>query len=418
MTTQSAIAIRRELLVRLSEARTQTDRLFGIIKPGSLYDRPIAERHRIVFYVGHLEAFDWNLLRDFLGLSRFHAEFDQLFAFGIDPIDGNTPSDQPQDWPSFTQVENYRAQIRKELDSALADAGETDELVQLLNIAIEHRLMHAETLEYMFHQLPYESKIRPESAPVVTAGGKVTTELVAIPKGDAILGLTRDAHQFGWDNELEAHTVAVPAFSIDKYKVTNGQFLKFVEEGGYRQRSFWPDDDWAWKAEAGVAHPVFWVPAKDGFRYRSMFDNIPLQLDAPVFVSHAEASAYARWAGKALPTEAEWHRAAKGAQAPAETRTLWDAPGVGSMIALGSDYGAEGLIGTGWEWTSSEFAPFSGFEAFASYPGYSANFFDGKHFVMKGGSTRTAACMLRQSFRNWFQAHYQYVYAGFRCVAR
>jgi formylglycine-generating enzyme required for sulfatase activity len=78
----------------------------------------------------------------------------------------------------------------------------------------------------------------------------------------------------------------------------------------------------------------------------------------------------------------------------------------------------EDLIGTGWEWTSTEFAPFPGFQIVAAYPGYSANFFDGKHFVMKGGSTRTAACMLRMSFRNWFQAHYQYVYAGFRCVAR
>jgi formylglycine-generating enzyme required for sulfatase activity len=82
-----------------------------------------------------------------------------------------------------------------------------------------------------------------------------------------------------------------------------------------------------------------------------------------------------------------------------------------------SAFGVFDLIGNGWEWTSSEFASFPGFRQFSFYPGYSANFFDGKHFVMKGGSARTAACMLRRSFRNWFQAHYQYVYAGFRCVS-
>ena len=121
-----------------------------------------------------------------------------------------------------------------------------------------------------------------------------------------------------------------------------------------------------------------------------MFDEIPLPLNWPVYVSHAESSAYACWAGKLLPTEAQWHRAA---------------------------FGVTDLVGNGWEWTSTPFAPFAGFEAFPFYRGYSADFFDGKHYVMKGGSARTAACMLRRSFRNWFQPHYQYVYAGFRCVS-
>jgi iron(II)-dependent oxidoreductase len=412
----STTALKPGLLARLSVARADTDALFGIVRPSSLYDRPIPERHRIVFYVGHLEAFDWNLLRGALDLDRFHPEFDQLFAFGIDPIDGGLPSDQPSDWPSMIQVETYRNRIRQELDAALSDAAESEELIQLLNIAIEHRLMHAETLEYMFHQLPYEAKIAPQwehTAPLpVTA-----PQMVAVPAGFATLGLERDSGQFGWDNEFEAHAIEVPAFSIDKHKVTNRQFAKFIEEGGYSERSFWSDAGWDWKNEAGVSHPVFWIPVQNGFECRTMFEQIPLTLDAPVFVSHAEARAYARWAGKALPTEAEWHRAAQRAQPPQDTRKLWDPLPVGSSPELSSVFGVEDLFGTGWEWTSTEFAPFSGFRIFPAYPGYSANFFDGKHFVMKGGSTRTAACMLRESFRNWFQAHYQYVYAGFRCVA-
>jgi formylglycine-generating enzyme required for sulfatase activity len=166
-----------------------------------------------------------------------------------------------------------------------------------------------------------------------------------------------------------------------------------------------------------------------------MFGEIPLPLDWPVYVSHAEASAYARWAGKELPGEAEWQHAAYGApdgddrsypwggDTPGPQHghfygTRWDPAPVNAFPDGRSAFGIDGLLANGWEWTSTEFGPFAGFEAFPFYPGYSADFFDAKHYVMKGGSTRTDVCMLRRSFRNWFQPHYQYVYAGFRCVSR
>jgi ergothioneine biosynthesis protein EgtB len=269
----------------------------------------------------------------------------------------------------------------------------------------------------MFHQLPYESKLSNGVQHAVSTK-VVTPEMVAVPAGTVTLGLRRSSGQFGWDNEFEAHHVEVPAFSMDQYKVSNFDFLKFVEAGGYAERCYWSELDWEWKTEAGISHPVFWITAQEGFRYRSMFDEVPLALSAPVYVSHAEALAYARWAGKALPTEAEWQRAAIGAGMPKAMRTLWDPPAAGSSPELKSEWGVEDLYGTGWEWTSTPFAAFPGFQIVDAYPGYSANFFDGKHFVMKGGSPRTATCMLRSSFRNWFQAHYQYVYAGFRCVTR
>ena len=212
--------------------------------------------------------------------------------------------------------------------------------------------------------------------------------------------------------------VSVPAFSVDKHKVTNGEFLEFWQAGGYKDRSLWEEKDWEWREKEGVTHPVFWKPEGDDFIFRSMFHEASLPLQAPVFVSYAEAAAYAKWTSKSLPSEAEWQRAAEGSGEPSMTRVLWDSPAVTTSIAKASDFGVEGMIGTGWEWTSSVFAPFTGFKASEAYPGYSADFFDGNHVVMKGGSTRTAACMLRKSFRNWFQPHYQYVYAGFRCVRR
>jgi ergothioneine biosynthesis protein EgtB len=237
------------------------------------------------------------------------------------------------------------------------------------------------------------------------------------------LGLRRDSQSFGWDNEFEAHTVHVPEFAIDRYKVTNGQFLRFLEEGGYRDRALWPAAGWEWKTACEISHPVFWVRRGDRWAYRSMFDEIPLPPDWPVYTSHAEASAYARWASKALPTEAQWHRAAYGTDGederpyPPPPSGAWDPAPVNALTPGGSAFGIEGSIANGWEWTSTEFAPFPGFRPFAGYPGYSAQFFDGKHYVLKGGSVRTASCMLRRSFRNWFQPHYQYVYAGFRCAS-
>jgi ergothioneine biosynthesis protein EgtB len=429
------------LLSRLLDARAETDALFRTIRPEAMYDRPIAERHRIVFYVGHLEAFDWNLLSESCGLASDHPEFDRLFAFGIDPVGGGLPADQPHDWPRLQIVNEYRDRIRQALDHALEASENEFELrsnaqggalchsdEQLLHIAIEHRLMHAETLAYMFHQLPFERKMGAAAARVLQAG-PFTPEGVRIPPGRATLGLRGDSRVFGWDNEFEAHATDIPEFTIDKYKVTNGQFLRFIQEGGYRDRSLWTKADWAWRAAQGISHPVFWVRRGNGWAYRSMFDEVPLPPDWPVYASHAEASAYARWTGQHLPTEAQWHRAAYGTLGVREREypwgdeppavscyAAWDPAPVNASALAGSSFGVEGLLANGWEWTATEFAPFPGFQPNASYPGYSAQFFDAQHYVLKGGSVRTAACMLRPSFRNWFQPHYPYAYAGFRCA--
>jgi iron(II)-dependent oxidoreductase len=441
LATQSDATIRRKL-TQLAGARRQADDLFAIVNPDSLYERPIAERHRIIFYIGHLEAFDWNLFHDrVLGLKSFHPEFDRLFAFGIDPVGGGLPTDQPSDWPSIPALREYVRKIRVVLDEKLPDALADPEafgrdgfsLSTLLNVAIEHRLMHAETLAYMLHQLPLDRKIPQSESP-----DPVTPPLghgsIEIPAGTLTLGLPRGGSVFGWDNEYEAHSVNVPAFSIDQYKVTNQQYLDFIAAGGYENRALWSDDDWNWKSDRSIAHPAFWKRDGNQWLYRTMFNDVPLPLNWPVYVSQVEAMAYANWAGKSLPSEAEWQRAAYstpggdersypwGNEPPsAEFGNFdfngWNPAPVNAFPAGQSAFGVQGMLGNGWEWTSTEFAPFPGFEPFPFYRGYSADFFDGKHVVMKGGSARTAACMLRRTFRNWFQAHYQFIYTGFRCVS-
>jgi iron(II)-dependent oxidoreductase len=179
--------------------------------------------------------------------------------------------------------------------------------------------------------------------------------------------------------------------------------------------------------------PHFWRERAGSLYYAGMFEEMPLPLDWPVYVTQLEAEAYAKWLGKSLPTEQQFHRAAYGQtslgnrQYPwgneAPTHEIgnfdfkrWDPEPVHGTPAGDSAWGVSQLAGNGWEWTSTPFGPFPGFKPRETYPGYSANFFDGEHYVLKGGSPRTAARLLRRSFRNWFRRDYPYVYATFRCV--
>jgi formylglycine-generating enzyme required for sulfatase activity len=219
--------------------------------------------------------------------------------------------------------------------------------------------------------------------------------------------------------------------------VTNGEFFEFVERGGYDHARYWRPEDWRWKNLAGRNCPNVWVKQGDAWFYRTLFDALPLDKVSswPVYVSLAEARAYARWRGKRLPTEAEFHRAAYTGPDDRETCypwgnqwpegrhgnfdfASWSPTPVGSYPAGKSRWGVGELVGNGWEWTDTPFAPFPGFVAYMrSYPEYSQDFFDGKHFVLKGASWATAAELVRLSFRNWYQAHYPYIFAKFRCVS-
>jgi ergothioneine biosynthesis protein EgtB len=307
-------------------------------------------------------------------------------------------------------------------------------------VAIEHRLMHAETLAYLLHNLALERKI-PQPAPMSDPRPAPEQRWVTVPAGTATLGQSRQAGNFGWDNEFETEKIDVPSFSIGTFPVTNAEYLEFLRACGYEDSRYWRPQDWEWKRQQRLEHPHFWLPRSSSgatdpdtqWEYRSMFGIIPLPQSWPVYVSYAEAAAFARWAGRKLPTEAQWHRAAYGTpqgtereypwgEAPPDrTRgnfqsQSWHAAPVDAHPAGASAFGVQDLLGNGWEWTATPFGPLPGFMPFPFYKGYSAEFFDGKHFVMKGGSARTDVSMLRRSFRNWFQPHYPYVYATFRCV--
>jgi ergothioneine biosynthesis protein EgtB len=422
--------------------RRRSEEIFSSLRPEAYYDRPIPLRNPICFYEGHLPAFGVNtLIRRGLGGKGLDPRFERLFERGIDPEDvSQVPGSASNGWPPRETIRNYAAEADRRLSRAIEseDIEQEDNPVLRRGLALftvlEHEPMHQETLAYMWHRLPYERKIRPAGAAALILGGPpAAPETVRVPAGRATLGAERESIPFGWDNEFPGQVVAVPAFEIDVHDVANRDYLEFVEAGGYAKTDLWEPEDWRWRTENRVEHPLFWERENGAWYWRGMWERIKLPEAWPVYVSQAEAAAYARWKGKRLPTEAEFHRAAYGTPQGVERRYPWggeepdssrgnfdferaDPVPTGSYPKGASAWGVHDLLGNGWEWTSTAFAGFPGFEPMPSYPVYSTDFFDGRHFVMKGGSPATSKELLRPSFRNWFRGNYPYVYATFRCV--
>lgn len=436
-----ALSISREALTnRYRRNRARTRALFDLLVNEAYGAQPIDVRHPIVFYDGHLPAFSFNtLVKKALGRAGIDRELEDLFARGIDPSDAETGTGAKQQrWPDRATVRAFA----DEADRQVLEAIETAEVERpghpLLDRAeavfaiLEHEEMHQETLLYMWHCLPFEMKRAPAGYQPLTSGRPVQSEWIEIPEGRATLGVDAPSVTFAWDNESPAHLVSVPAFSIERHDVTNERFLEFVEAGGYRDPQWWSREDWQWILREQRQHPSFWEREDDRWYWRGMFQRIPLPLSWPVYVTFAEATAFARWRGLRLPSEEEFQHAAFGspagerwhpwgADAPQRRHGVfdfssWDPEPAGTAPAGASAWGVEDLVGNGWEWTSTRFAPFPGFRAIASYPEYSADFFDGEHFVLKGASPATARTLLRPTFRNWFRPRYPYLYATFRCV--
>jgi formylglycine-generating enzyme required for sulfatase activity len=414
---------RAALRARYLANRIRSSSLFSIARPAAYESRPIPLRLPIAFYEGHLPAFSFNtLIRRGLGEASVNAGFEELFERGIDPATlAEADCRRDRAWPAQNEIRAFGAvvdaRVLQALDRAPIDDASRSPLLERAQAAfalVEHEEMHHETLLYILHQLPYACKHTGGRSGAYVEREPLARGRATVGAGTATLGAERDALPFGWDNEFEERRVEVAAFEIDVNDVTNGDWLEF-----------------AW---AGGPLPPFWIEREGEFRLLGMFEELPLPRTWPVYVTQAQAGAYAAWKGARLPTEPEYHRAAFGTPHGDERSFPWgnEAPDarkhgnfdfrrfepepVGINPGGASAWGVHDLVGNGWEWTSTPFAPLEGFAPMASFPGYSADFFDGGHFVMKGASPATNRNHVRRSFRNWFRADYPYVYATFRCV--
>ena len=403
--------------------RARTAELFSLFAADAYEERPIPLRHPPVFYQGHIPSFSFQkLVREALGGAPIDAGLERLFARGIDPADAiDAGRHAPESWPIRGQVQAFAAACDAAVLDALANAKLDDlarspllERGQAAFTILEHEEMHHETFAYLLHRMPLEQKRPGRFSSTYVEAEPFAKGRVEIAAGTATLGTRRGALEFAWDNEYDEREVRVGAFELDVNNVTNGDWLAFMRAGG--------------------PLPPFWLERDGAFRLLAMFAELPLPLTWPVYVTQQQAREYAEWRGARLITEPEYHRAAFGTPSGEEHAFPWgDAPPkaglhgnfdferfdpqpAGSSPAGASAWGVADLIGNGWEWTSTEFAPFAGFVPLPSYPEYSADFFDGAHFVVKGASPVTNSNHIRRSFRNWYRPDYPYMYATFRCA--
>ena len=256
--------------------------------------------------------------------------------------------------------------------------------------------------------------------------------MVRFPGGEVEHGT--DDRSTAYDNERPAHVVHVPPFWIDAHPVTNGEYLAFIEAGAYEQADVWSPDGWSWRQEAELSAPLYWERGHAAWTERFMDVLEPLSPRKPVsHICYWEADAYARWAGKRLPTEVEWEAAASwdpataskgsypwGEAAPSHDHANLDAllfgtTLVGSYPAGVSPIGCWGMIGNVWEWTSTDFGGYPGYETFP-YPEYSEVFFNEGTKVLRGGSWATRFGAIRNTFRNWDYPIRRQIFSGVRCA--
>jgi EgtB-related family protein len=331
-----------------------------------------------------------------------------------------------------------------------------------------HEGMHAEALAYTRQTLGYPAPSLSSDSPRADSRGGACPGDVEVPGGKFTIGATKEI-PFVFDNEKWAHAVQIKPFRIARTPVTNGEFLEFVEEGGYRERRHWSDEGWRWLESGGAPqleksfakffnkrlnepmevaafkerldHPVYWHPLDNGRWQQRVYDRyVLLNEDLPVVhVSWYEAEAYCNWAGRRLPTEAEWEVAASGEpsadvglserrrhypwgdEAPsAETANLdWRAGGlvkVGAHASGDSAFGCRQMIGNVWEWTADAFQPYPGFTV-DPYKEYSKPWF-GTHKVLRGGCWATSSLLIRNTWRNFYTPDRRDVWAGFRTCAK
>ena len=240
-------------------------------------------------------------------------------------------------------------------------------------MGMEHNRIHFETSSMLFRQLSVDRLQRPDSWQYASSNNEVLdNKMIQISGGVVELGKPENSPTYGWDSEYGTRTVEVQPFLASQYLITNGDFLKFVQDNGYENRDFWNEESWSWKTDYNVKHPKFWIPNNGSYKYRAMFDEIDLPLDWPVEVNHYEAIAYCAWKGEGmrLMTEGEWTIVASNCEEDKEfnLNVKFGSPSpVGSLKNSQDASGLYDLRGNVWEWLNDDFNPLPGFKPHPLY---------------------------------------------------
>jgi len=403
----------------------------SLVNDDSFYLNPDPLRNPIIFYLGHSPVFYINkLIQVDLISQRLNPDYEILFEMGVDP---STPAELNQflqkiNWPTIEKVWDYREKVKAIVTEIINTCSlelpiTPNHPLWALIMGMEHNRIHFETSSMLLRQFPVERLQRPENWQYAPSNSVIPDNpMVEVSGGMANLGKPENSTTYGWDNEYGSRTVKVQPFLASQHLVTNGEFLQFVQAGGYENPDLWEPEAWQWKGENNIKYPKFWLFKNGRYQYRTLFDEIDLPLDWPVEVNHYEAMAYCRWQGegKRLMSEAEWKVAAHTSEEDSQDNSAFNLDvkfgspcPVGSLNNAETSSGLYDLRGNVWEWLEDEFSPLPGFAPHPLYQDYSAPFFDNNHKVMLGGSWASTGAYASPSCRNWFRRNF-YQHAGFR----
>ena len=416
-----------ELLECLRDARARTLALVEDLTDDQLLGPELAIVNPPLWEIGHVAWFQehWTL-RHLGGRPSLRADADRLYDSAAVAHDTR--------WrlalPTREETLAYCAGVLENVEARLAKQARLDEDERYFHLLVLfHEDMHGEALVYTRQTHGYAAPaVAGESGAARDAKGGPCQGDVAIPGGTFRLGAEPDVERFTFDNEHWAHEVSVAPFRIARAAVTQGEFRRFVDDHGYERRELWTSDGWRWREREGARHPVYWR-AESGDRWsRRHFERwVALEEHLPVFhVNAYEAEAYCRWAGRRLPSEAEWEFAAGRSLYPwgdvpaSDERSRLDLCSagpceVGACAAGDGPHGLRQMTGNVWEWTASAFGPYPGFTP-GPYKEYSEPWF-GNHRVLRGGAYATRARLLRNTWRNFYTPDRRDVLAGFRTCA-
>ena len=425
-----------EIRDRFERVRERTLALVAPLEWATLRKQHVPILSPIVWDLGHIANFEelW-LIQRAAGEAPMVDGYGVMFDAILNPRKDRERLPLPDQRTLFEYLGRVRERALETLERWAEEGARGDRLLEggfAFELIAEHEEQHHETILQALQVMtepPYVPALRRR----LPAAGTAPAEMVRVAAGPFLLGT--DEEGFVYDNERHAHEVHLPAFWIDAAPVTQGAYAAFVDDGGYRRRELWSDAGWAWLEETGAEAPDYWVAdGRDGWRVRNMDLLRPLPADEPVVhVSYWEADAFARWAGKRLPTEPEWEKAATwdpaagakrrypwGDEPPTPERANLDQLGfapapVGAYPDGVSAYGVHQMIGDVWEWTASDFGPYPGFESYP-YAEYSEVFFGPDYKVLRGGSWATRPAVARATFRNWDYPIRRQIFSGFRCA--
>jgi len=410
--------------------------LFSLINNDEAYfKRPEPLRHPLIFYFGHTATFFINkfILGKYIE-QRINPKLEAICAVGVDEMSWDDLDSSHYDWPSVDEVKAYRKQVFDCVNSIIDNMPlslpiQQDSLAWVILMGCEHERIHLETSSVIMRMLPLSdlTMIDKHWQACEESGLQPKNEWLKINKQSIVLGKKAQDETYGWDNEYGAQHVDVDAFKASKYTVTNGEYMAFVDDGGYQDARWWTEEGDAWRTYRNARMPRFWLKKNEQYFQRNLLNEIPLPLDWPVEVNYLEAKAFCQWKAAQtgtfvrLPTEAEWYCLRE--KVAGDSPSWGDAPGNINLEYYASSCpvnkfendGFFDICGNVWQWTESPVDGYDGFNVHPLYDDFSTPTFDGKHNLMKGGSWISTGNESIASSRYAFRRHF-FQHAGFRYI--